>query len=133
MLTKEALMGEPNKLQQFRRTFPPGVAGARGLAPLPLHSAVAQSEPPGTISNEMVKQDKAKAMQFHSERPLTGSVPAHEHDFDVTPSDRMFVRNNLLTPVIDIHQHTLTIKGLVDKELSFSVFDLAKTLRTVTL
>ena len=42
-------------------------------------------------------------MQWHSERPLTGSVPAHEHDFDVTPNDRMFVRNNLLTPDIDIN------------------------------
>ena len=72
-------------------------------------------------------------MQWHSERPLTGSVPAHEHDFDVTPNDRMFVRNNLLTPGIDIDQHRLTIKGLVDKELSWSVFDLAKNFRTVTL
>ena len=35
----------------------------------------------------MVKQDKAKEMQWHSERPLTGSVPAHEHDFDVTPNE----------------------------------------------
>ena len=64
---------------------------------------IAQTEPPGTISSEMVKQEKAKAMQWHSERPLTGSLPAHEHDFDVTPSDRMFIRNNLLTPG-DRHQ-----------------------------
>ena len=56
-------------------------------------------------------------MQWHSDRPLTGSVPAHEHDFDVTPSDRMFVRNNLLTPDIDINAHRLSVKGLVDKEL----------------
>src|SRR6185503_14120249 len=63
----------------------------------------------------------------------TGSVPAHEHDFDVTPNDRMFVRNNLLTPMIDINSHRLTVKGLVDKELSFSVFDLAKNFTTVTL
>ena len=121
------------KPKESRRQFLSAAAGAGALAALPLHNALAQSEPPGTISNEMVKQDKAKAMQWHSERPLTGSVPAHEHDFDVTPSDRMFVRNNLLTPVIDIHQHTLTIKGLVDKELSFSVFDLAKNFRTVTM
>jgi DMSO/TMAO reductase YedYZ molybdopterin-dependent catalytic subunit len=72
-------------------------------------------------------------MEWHSERPLTGSVPAHEHDFDVTPSHRMFVRNNLLTPAIDINTHRLTIKGLVDKELTFSVFDLAKNFKTVTV
>jgi DMSO/TMAO reductase YedYZ molybdopterin-dependent catalytic subunit len=108
-----------------RREF---VAGMAALAALPEAKAQQPQEPappPGTLANEFVKEDKAKAMQYHSERPLTGSVPAHEHDFDVTPNDRMFVRNNLLTPAIDLHQHRLTIKGLVDKELSFSVFELA--------
>jgi DMSO/TMAO reductase YedYZ molybdopterin-dependent catalytic subunit len=81
----------------------------------------------------MVKGEKVKSMQWHSERPLTGSVPAHEHDFDVTPTDRMFVRNNLTTPAIDINKHLLTIKGLVDKELTFTAFDLAKNFRTVTM
>ena len=121
------------KQSDSRRQFLGVSAGAGALAALGVKKSYAQAEPPGTISAEMVKQDKAKAMQWHSERPLTGSVPAHEHDFDVTPSDRMFVRNNLLTPVIDINQHKLTIKGLVDKELEWSVFDLAKNFRTVTM
>ena len=114
-----------------RREF---VAAMAALTAVP--QAKAQQEPapsPGTLPNEFVKDEKAKAMQYHSERPLTGSVPAHEHDFDVTPNDRMFVRNNLLTPGIDIHSHRLAIKGLVDKELSFSAFDLAKNFRTVTM
>ena len=118
---------------ESRRQFITAAAGASALATLGIKDSIAQTEPPGTLSSEMIKQDKAKAMQWHSERPLTGSVPAHEHDFDVTPSERMFVRNNLLTPTIDINKHTLTIKGLVDKELSFSVFDLAKSFRTVTM
>jgi len=95
--------------------------------------AIAQEQPPGTLTNQQVKADKAGAMQWHSERPLTGSVPAHEHDFDATPNDRMFVRNNLLTPAIDINTHRLTIKGLVDKELSWSVFELAKAFPTVNI
>jgi DMSO/TMAO reductase YedYZ molybdopterin-dependent catalytic subunit len=104
------------------------------LAALPeVRAQTTDSAPPGTIPNDFVKAEKAQAMQYHSERPLTGSVPAHEHDFDVTPSDRMFVRNNLLTPAIDINAHRLTIKGLVDKELSWSVFDLAKSFRTVSV
>jgi DMSO/TMAO reductase YedYZ molybdopterin-dependent catalytic subunit len=113
-----------------RRNF---VAAIAALGALP--QAKAQSPdapPPGTIPNEFVKEEKVPAMQWHSERPLTGSVPAHEHDFDVTPSHRMFVRNNLLTPAIDIQSHRLTVKGLVDKELSFSVFDLAKAFKTVS-
>ena len=122
-----------SKSSESRRQFLGVSAGASALVALGVKKSYAQTEPPGTISAEMVKQDKAKVMQWHSERPLTGSVPAHEHDFDVTPTDRMFVRNNLLTPVIDINQHTLAIKGLVDKELSFSVFDLAKNFRTVTM
>jgi len=107
-------------------------ASAGALASLPL-KAFAQTEPPGTISGDVIKGEKAKSMQWHSERPLTGSVPAHEHDFDATPNDRMFVRNNLTTPAIDINTHRLTIKGLVDKELSFSTFDLAKEFRTVSM
>jgi DMSO/TMAO reductase YedYZ molybdopterin-dependent catalytic subunit len=115
-----------------RREF---VAGMAALAALPEALAQApagEAPPPGTVPNELVQGEKAKAMQYHSERPLTGSVPAHEHDFDVTPNERMFVRNNLLTPAIDIDAHRLAIKGLVDKELSWSVFDLAKQFRSVS-
>ena len=46
---------------------------------------------------------------------LTGSVPADQHNFAVTPNDRMFVRNNLLTPDLQVTEHRLTIKGLVDR------------------
>jgi hypothetical protein len=65
-------------------------------------------------------------MQWHSERPLTGSVPAHEHDFEVTPTDRMFVRNNLLVPQIDLRNHRIKITGLVAKDLESAVLDLPK-------
>ena len=118
-----------------RRDFLTGVAGVGTLAAVgeTLAQAAAPEAPPGTISNEAVKADKVPAMEWHSERPLTGSVPAHEHDFDLTPNHRMFVRNNLLTPLIDFNAHRLTLKGLVDKELSFSVFDLAKQFRTVSI
>ena len=116
-----------------RRSFLAGVAGASALAAVGEVAAQAPAAPPGTVSNDPIKAGKVPAMEWHSERPLTGSVPAHEHDFDVTPSHRMFVRNNLLTPAIDINTHRLTIKGLVDKELTFSVFDLAKNFKTVTV
>jgi sulfite oxidase len=89
--------------------------------------------PPGTIENDFIKKDKAPALQWHSERPLTGSVPAHEHDFEVTPTDRMFVRNNLLVPQIDLRTHRFKVTGLVDKELELSVLDLPKMFKTVTI
>ena len=124
-------------MDETRRTFLAGVAGAGAYALL--GEALAQDKPAaapapaGTIANEAVKAGKHASMQYHSERPLTGSVPAHQHDFDVTPAERMFVRNNLLTPDIDAGAHRLTIKGLVDRELSFSVAELQKTFPAVTL
>jgi DMSO/TMAO reductase YedYZ molybdopterin-dependent catalytic subunit len=116
-----------------RRDFLAALAAAGSSAAFGIRQANAQTEPPNTISNDVVKGEKVKGMQWHSERPLTGSVPAHEHDFDATPNDRMFVRNNLTTPVIDINAHRVTIKGLVDKELSFSVFELARDFKTVSM
>jgi DMSO/TMAO reductase YedYZ molybdopterin-dependent catalytic subunit len=121
---------EEHAMDDSRRQF---LAGSVALALAGKVSAQQEAAPPGTLGNDAIKAEKAKSMQFHSERPITGSVPAHEHDFDVTPNDRMFVRNNLLTPLLDMKAHRLTVKGLVDKEMSFSVFDLPKQFRTVTL
>ncbi len=118
-----------------RRDFLAGVAGASALATT-AGEVLAQAAPataPGTMSNDDIKAEKVPAMEWHSDRPITGSLPAHEHDFDVTPNHRMFVRNNLMTPLIDINSHRLTVKGLVDKELTFSVFELAKEFKTVAL
>jgi DMSO/TMAO reductase YedYZ molybdopterin-dependent catalytic subunit len=115
-----------------RRSFVGAMAALGALPQARAQSAAQDAPPPGTLPNELVKEEKVPAMQWHSERPLTGSVPAYEHDFDVTPNHRMFVRNNLLTPAIDLNSHRLAIKGLVDKELSFSVFDLAKEFKTVS-
>lgn len=126
-------------MDQSRRRFLEGAAGLGAFAIagelLAQDKPAAKPEPappPGTIPNDVIKREKSPAMQYHSERPLTGSVPAHEHDFDVTPTDRMFIRNNLLTPDIDAAQHRLTLKGLVEREISFSVEELKKAFPVVT-
>ena len=122
---------EPSKIT--RRDFIGSVAGAGALAALGIKEAGAQAEPVGTIPADAIKAEKSKAMQWHSERPLTGSVPAHEHDFDVTPTDRMFVRNNLLIPDIDFKTHRVKITGLVGNELEFSMDELYKAFSAVTI
>jgi DMSO/TMAO reductase YedYZ molybdopterin-dependent catalytic subunit len=124
---------------QDRREFVTRVAGAGAAiafgAALPRDLA-AQDKPPapvdpvGTVPNTAVLGEKAPAMQVHSDRPLTGSVPADQHNFAVTPNDRMFIRNNHLTPDIDAASHRLSVKGLVDKELTFSVEELRKSFRS---
>ena len=125
-------------MDETRRSLLGGLAGAGTLALVgDARRALAQDKPEaapaGTISNEAIKKEKAAAMQYHSERPITGSVPEHEHDFDVTPSDRMFVRNNLLTPDVNAAQHRLAVGGLVDKELAFTLDQLRSAFPVVTL
>jgi sulfite oxidase len=124
-------MGTKNK--GSRREFLAGVAGAGALSALPLQRVWAQAAAPGMIDNAITKAEKVGTMVWHSERPLTGSVPAHEHDFDVTPNNRMFVRNNLLTPDLDPNTHRLSIKGLVDKELNFTLAEIQKAFPVVTM
>jgi DMSO/TMAO reductase YedYZ molybdopterin-dependent catalytic subunit len=81
-------------------------------------------DPPGTVPNASVLAEKTPAMQPHSDRPLTASVPAEQHNYAVTPNDRMFIRNNHLTPDLDAGKHRLTVKGLVDRDLTYSLEEL---------
>ena len=89
------------------------------------------ADPAGTVSNATVMAEKFAGMRPHSDRPLTGSVTAEFHHFPATPNDRMFVRNNLLTPDIDAAAHRLSIKGLVQKEVTFSIDELRKNFPVV--
>ena len=129
--------------QKSRRAFMARVAGtgaavAAGVMPHELwgqatEAAKPPADPAGTVSNAVVLAEKNPALKPHSDRPLTGSVPAEAHNFAVTPNDRMFIRNNLLTPDIDASRHRLTIKGLVDRELTFSLNELKNSFPVVTL
>jgi DMSO/TMAO reductase YedYZ molybdopterin-dependent catalytic subunit len=112
-----------------------GVLAALGpVRPVAAQAAAPAATAPGaTVANDAVKATKSAAMQWHSERPLTGSVPAHEHDFDITPTDRMFVRNNLFIPRLDAATHRVAIKGLVDRELSFSIDELKARFPVVSI
>ncbi len=119
-----------------RRQFLERVAGAGAMLASVTnpHVVFAQTAPPdaaGAIPNSAVMSEKFSGMQPHSDRPLTASVTAEFHHFAATPNDRMFVRNNLLTPDIDASKHRLTIEGLVDREVSFSIDELKKNFRQV--
>jgi DMSO/TMAO reductase YedYZ molybdopterin-dependent catalytic subunit len=130
-------------IEAGRREFVARLAGggallALGGAAAPLAAqdkpaTKAPADPPGTVSNAAVLAEKVPEMQRHSERPLTGSVPAEQHNHAVTPNDRMFVRNNHLTPDLDAGTHRLSVKGLVDKEITFSVDELRKAFPVVSL
>jgi DMSO/TMAO reductase YedYZ molybdopterin-dependent catalytic subunit len=111
-----------------------GAVAAGALAPAiaRAQTAAAPAPVPGTISNEEILKSKDRSLQVHSERPLTGSAPAEFMAFDVTPTDRMFVRNNLLTPQIDANKHVLKIHGLVNKTVEIGLDDLKKLPQVTT-
>ncbi len=122
-----------------RRRFLARAAGLSALAAAGsgvAQRALAQAAPPlvdptGTIPNGTVLAAKIPDFPVHSARPLTWSVPAEYHDFDVTPTDRMFIRNNLLTPDLGATNHVLRVRGLVDKPLDLPLAELKK-LRSFT-
>lgn len=71
-----------------------------------------------------------------SDRPLNAETPAHLLDDDITPYERMFVRNNGLVPDtaldMDAEGWTLTIDGEVDTPLKLTIDDLKTQFETVT-
>jgi sulfite oxidase len=101
-------------------------ASGSGLAQRALAQAAPPADPAGTVPNPSVLVEKSQIFVVHSARPLTGSVPAEHHDFDVTPTDRMFIRNNLLTPDLGAANHVLRVRGLVDKPLDIPLAQLKK-------
>src|SRR5688572_17310018 len=139
--SKERGVDEP-EVEQTRRAFMARIAGAGAAVALggtPVDSwtqdkpaAKPPADPPGTVPNPVVMAEKTPGMQTHSDRPLTGSVPAEHHNYAVTPNDRMFIRNNLLTPDLDAGKHRLVVRGLVEKELTYSLADLQKAFPVVT-
>ena len=129
---------EPSRRRFLARVAGTGAAVAAGAIPHELWAQAAAApapaaDPAGTVANSAVLAEKSPAMKPHSERPLTGSVPADAHNFAVTPNDRMFVRNNLLTPDLDAGKHRLTVKGLVEREVSFSLDELKSSFPVVSM
>ena len=70
-----------------------------------------------------------------NDRPVNAETPAHLLDDDITPSNRVFVRNNGLTPTnINPNNWTLDIDGeSCARATSFTIAQLKERFETVTL
>jgi DMSO/TMAO reductase YedYZ molybdopterin-dependent catalytic subunit len=102
-------------------------AAGSGLAQRALAQAAKPLvDPPGTVPNAQVLAGKWQGFVVHTARPLNGSIPAESHDFDVTPTDRMYIRNNLLIPDVDASKHVLRVRGMVNKPLDIPLAELKK-------
>jgi len=95
--------------------------------------APAPTLPGPVVPNAAVIAEKDPVMKVLTERPLTANVTAENLSDAVTPTNRLFIRNNLLTPELQEAGHTLTIKGLVDKPMTLTFDDLKKTFPAVTV
>jgi DMSO/TMAO reductase YedYZ molybdopterin-dependent catalytic subunit len=132
-LNKIIYLNDLSRRKFLGRAAAVGVAGAAlgSRAVMAQEAPKPPADPAGTVANGTVMAEKFPGMQAHSDRPLTASVTAEQHHFAETPNDRMFVRNNLLTPDIDAAKQRLTVKGLVHKEVSFSLEELRKNFPVV--
>lgn len=103
----------------FERNMPPG------LVPV----ALAQDTGAGLMSEK-------DGLTLLNDRPVNAETPAHLLDDDVTPYERLFVRNNGLVPqhAMDMNADgwTLTIDGEVDNPLTLTIADLQNDFETVT-
>ncbi len=71
-----------------------------------------------------------------NDRPINAETAAHLLDDDVTPANRLFVRNNGAVPehalAMDASGWTLTVDGEVETPLELSLDDLKSNFETVT-
>ena len=71
-----------------------------------------------------------------NDRPLNAETPAHLLNDDITPANRLFIRNNGIPPSVpaDVANWTLRITGeSVRQEKTFTLFELQKRFKQVDL
>lgn len=117
MLT--ALGGPLLSTAAFAQTAPPAPS-----VPPPAPSA--PPPVPGTVPTAMSMAEKDAVVKILTETPLTASTAAEHYHDAVTPTRRMFVRNNLLTPEVDAATHRLSVTGLVSRPLNLSMDEIRK-------
>ena len=100
-------------------------AGVPGLG-LAQDAPKPPTDPAGVIPNATAMAGKDAALKMHSERPLTASATAEYLSDDITPTNRVFIRNNLFTPQFEEASFAVEIRGLVDKPLKLTVADLKR-------
>ena len=106
---------------------------------IPFH----RNMPSGLIPAALAETPKDFKLQgkdgltVHNDRPINAETPAHLLDDDVTPNNRLFVRNNGLVPEVaermDATGWTLTVDGEVETPLTLTLDDLKTKFKPVKL
>ena len=111
-----------------------GFAAALGV-PIPFLGRMAEGLVPVALAQGTGGLSVQKpGLTVLNDRPVNMETPPHLLDDAITPSARMFVRNNGLPPAtIDAAAWRLQIDGEVETPLDFSIDDLKSQFETVTL
>ena len=111
------------------------VGGSLG-ASLPVGGAAqAQGAPPAPKGPKLLEMDGKAKLAVLGDRPLVAETQAELLDDNVTPTNKLFIRNNgqIPEPPANADAWTLTVDGEVDKALKLTLGDLKQLFRPVTL
>lgn len=141
-VSPQPIPSEDAQAEPGRRTFLKG-AGLTAMGAL-LGTTVPfeRNMPPGLVPVALAQDaglglmDEKDGLTLLNDRPVNAETPAHLLDDDVTPYERLFVRNNGLVPqhALDMNADdwTLTIDGEVDTPLTLTLADLQNDFEAVT-
>jgi sulfite oxidase len=116
-----------------RRSLLKGTAMATLATALPAGAALAQAAPAAKGPKLLEMDGKAKLVVL-GDRPLVAETPASLLDDDVTPTDKLFVRNNGQFPEVpaDAKAWKIKIDGEVNTPMEIALGDLIAKFENVT-
>lgn len=97
-------------------------------------AALAQGAPAGAAP-KILKMDGKADLVILGDKPLVAETPEHLLNDDVTPNDKIFIRNNGVAPdpVSTPDSWALTVDGEVNNVLKLTLGDMKKKFQPVTL
>jgi len=112
-------------------------AGAAGFGAL-IGTAIPfqRNMPPGYVPVALAQDglEGKDGLIVLNDRPMNAELPPHLLDDPITPTDRLFIRNNGILPDdMSAEGWTLTVDGLVDTPLELSIDDLRSGFEVVSM
>ncbi|MCY4541518.1 MAG: sulfite oxidase [Rhodobacteraceae bacterium] len=102
-------------------------------AAIPFHRNMPAGLVPAAFATESVLVGK-DGLTLLNERPVNAETPAHLLDDAVTPTARHFIRNNGIPPTdMDPEGWRLTVDGMVDNPMTYSIADLQANFENVSM
>lgn len=103
-------------------------------ASIPFHRYMPSGFIPVALADTPFAIEGKEELTILNDRPVNAECPAHLLDDPVTPTNRLFVRNNGIPPeTVDADTWTLTIDGEVERALTLTIDELKSQFEVVDL